>query len=199
MTGLIPGRRCRSYFRCKTDTFMKSNLFLALLTLVVFACAAPEKPQAVEAVEDSAGQSAVVDDESQKNIVQTAVASPDHETLVAALKAASYVDALSNAGPFTVFAPTDDAFAKLPAGTLDDLLKPENVGKLQNILEYHVYVGVIRESMIQDGMTLNQVNGKNVKLEKKADGLLVNGAKVLGSAQTSNGIIYIVDQVLIPE
>jgi uncharacterized surface protein with fasciclin (FAS1) repeats len=171
-----------------------------LLAAISLSCSTSQEQQTQAPVEElSAGQSAVQDNESQKNIVQTAVASPDHKTLVAALKAASYVDALSNAGPFTVFAPTDEAFGKLPAGTVEDLVKPENKLKLQDILEYHVYVGVIRDNMIQNGMSLNQVNGKNVKLEKKGEDIFVNGARVLGSAQTSNGIIYIIDTVLIPQ
>ena len=170
------------------------------LLAIAFSCSnAPQLQTEAVTPEPAAGQSAVQDDESQKNIVQTALASPNHKTLVAALKAASYVDALSNAGPFTVFAPTDEAFNQLPAGTVDVLVKPENKDKLQNILEYHVYVGVIRETMMQDGMTLNQVNGKNVKLQKSGSEILVNGAKVLGSVPTSNGIIYVVDKVLIPE
>jgi uncharacterized surface protein with fasciclin (FAS1) repeats len=171
---------------------------LSLVGSLIFACSAP--PPQTEVTEPmSAGQSAVQDDESQKNIVQTAVASPDHKTLVAALKAAEYVDALSNAGPFTVFAPTDAAFGLLPEGTVDDLVKPENKDKLRDILEYHVYVGVIRESMMQDGMTLNQVNGKNVKIGKAGEKITVNGAQVVAIAPTSNGIIYVVDKVLLPE
>ena len=130
--------------------------------------------------------------------MQTAVGSSQHTTLVAALKAASYVDALSNAGPFTVFAPTDDAFAKLPAGTVDDLVKPENKEKLQNILEYHVYVGVIRESMVNGSMNLNQVNGKNVALSKEDGKLKANGNEILATIETSNGIIYVVNEVLMP-
>jgi uncharacterized surface protein with fasciclin (FAS1) repeats len=125
------------------------HFFPLLLTLVTFACSKPAQETATISEPVGAGQSSVQDDESQKNIVQTAIASPDHKTLVAALKAASYVDALSNAGPFTVFAPNDQGFAKLPEGTVEDLVKPENKDKLQNILEYHVYVGVIRESMVK--------------------------------------------------
>lgn len=190
-------------FTLMKNIFMntKSNLFITLLfSAILFGCspAAQEQQQSAEAPVQ-AGQSAVQDDESQKNIVQTAVASPDHKTLVAALKAAEYVDALSNAGPFTVFAPNDAAFAKLPAGTVEELVKPENKLKLQDILEYHVYVGVIRESMIQDGMSLNQVNGKNIRIGKQGEQITVNGAKVLGVASTSNGIIYVLDTVLIPQ
>lgn len=184
-------------------TVMKaSNLFIAITLLSLTACSPQTGQQeSTTTTEDgatAAGQSAVQDDESQKNIVQTAISSPDHKTLVAALKAADYVDALSNAGPFTVFAPTDAAFAKLPAGTVDNLVKPENKLTLQDILEYHVYVGVIRESMINSEMSLNQVNGKNVKVTKNGNDLFVNGAKILATVETSNGIIYVIDQVLQP-
>jgi uncharacterized surface protein with fasciclin (FAS1) repeats len=174
-------------------------MLIFVLLLVAFSCSQTVQETPKDAEVSLAGQSAVQDDESQKNIVQTAIASPSHKTLVAALKAAAYVDALSNAGPFTVFAPTDDAFAKLPEGTVDDLVKPENKLKLQDILEYHVYVGVIRESMIQASMTLNQVNGKNVTVTKNQDKLQVNGANVLATVQTSNGIIYVIDTVLLPQ
>jgi uncharacterized surface protein with fasciclin (FAS1) repeats len=181
---------------------MKTNLtfpsFLVMM-LIALSCANPSQDVIYTEESTLAGQSAVQDDESQKNIIQTALGSPDHKTLVAALKAAEYVDALSNAGPFTVFAPTDEAFAKLPEGTVEDLVKPENKLKLQNILEYHVYVGVIRESMVQGTMKLNQVNGKNVAVTKNGDKLQVNGANVVATVQTSNGIIYVVDTVLLPE
>jgi uncharacterized surface protein with fasciclin (FAS1) repeats len=179
---------------------MKTTRFIPIMLIALgFACSKPAE-QMLIASEESAqeGQSAVQDDESQKNIVQTAVSSPDHKTLVAALKAASYVDALSNAGPFTVFAPNDQGFAKLPEGTVDDLVKPENKAKLQDILEYHVYVGVIRESMVNGSMNLNQVNGKNVTLSKDGDKLKVNGNEVLATVTTSNGIIYVIDNVLLP-
>jgi uncharacterized surface protein with fasciclin (FAS1) repeats len=178
---------------------MKTKSILSITLLAaLFSCSKPAEEAVVnvEAVEE--GQSSVQDDESQKNIVQTAVKSPQHKTLVAALKAASYVDALSNAGPFTVFAPTDDAFAKLPAGTVDDLVKPENKDKLQNILEYHVYVGVIRESMVNGSMSLGQVNGKNVSLSKDNGKLKVNGSEIVATVETSNGVIYVVNDVLMP-
>jgi uncharacterized surface protein with fasciclin (FAS1) repeats len=179
---------------------MKLIRILPLLLATALACNSPKQETTAEMapVQATAGQSAVQDDVSQPNIVQVAVGSPDHKTLVAALKAAEYVDALSNAGPFTVFAPTDEAFGKLPAGTVETLVKPENKLQLQNILEYHVYVGVIRENMIQNDMNLNQVNGKNVKLTKEGDAILVNGAKIIATVPTSNGIIYVIDQVLLP-
>ena len=183
-------------------TFMKTKLtFFSMLfiVLIAFACTKSVQETAATDVAAVAGQSAVKDDESKKTIVQTALGSPQHKTLVAALKSAEYVDVLSNAGPFTVFAPTDEAFGKLPAGTVEDLVKPENKLKLQNILEYHVYVGVIRESMVQESMSLNQVNGKNVSLTKKDGKLQVNGANVTAAIETSNGIIYVIDTVLIPQ
>lgn len=178
-------------------------LIVALFAMVYFISCTPAKETQEETAapveEVSGGQSAVQDDDSQKNVVQTAISSPDHKTLVAALKAADYVNALSNAGPFTVFAPTDEAFGKLPEGTVDDLVKPENKDKLRDILEYHVYVGVIRESMLRDNMSLNQVNGKNVKISKTDGVLQVNGANIVATVPTSNGIIYVVDSVLLPE
>ena len=182
---------------------MKKHLnFVTIIVSVIglMSCSKPAQDEtAYTEISVQAGQSSVKDDESQKNIVQTAIGSPDHKTLVAALKAAAYVDALSNAGPFTVFAPDDAAFSKLPEGTVEDLIKPGNKLKLQDILEYHVYVGVIRASMIQNGMTLNQVNGKNVTLSKNGDNIQVNGANVIGTVPTSNGIIYIIDTVLLPQ
>jgi uncharacterized surface protein with fasciclin (FAS1) repeats len=177
---------------------MKTKSIFLLILILAFACAKPVEQTSVITEPTEEGQSSVQDDESQKNIVQTAINSPDHKTLVAALKAASYVDALSNAGPFTVFAPTDKGFAKLPEGTVEDLVKPENKDKLQNILEYHVYVGVIRESMVNGSMNLNQVNGKNVTLSKEGDKIKVNGNDILATVNTSNGIIYVIDNVLLP-
>lgn len=174
------------------------SIILTFLVLVAFACSKPAEQATTDATPVDDGQSSVQDNVSERNIVQTAIASPDHKTLVGALKAASYVDALSNAGPFTVFAPNDQGFGKLPKGTVEDLLKPENKAKLQDILEYHVYVGVIRESMVNGSMTLNEVNGKNVTLTKEGDKLKVNGYDVLATVNTSNGIIYVIDNVLLP-
>jgi uncharacterized surface protein with fasciclin (FAS1) repeats len=145
------------------------------------------------------GQSGVKDDASAKNVVQVAVGSKDHTTLVAAVKAAELVDALSNAGPFTVFAPTNAAFDKLPAGTVDGLLKPEKKDDLTDILQYHVSVGVFKPEMFQDGQIIGQVNGGNIAITKKADGIYVNGtAKIIASIPASNGIVHVIDGVLLP-
>jgi uncharacterized surface protein with fasciclin (FAS1) repeats len=145
------------------------------------------------------GQSGVKDDASAKNVVQIAVGSKDHTTLVAAVKAAELVDVLSNAGPFTVFAPTNAAFAKLPAGTVDGLLKPEKKDELTDILQYHVSVGVFKPEMFQNGQVIGQVNGGNITISKKADGIYVNGtAKIIVSIPASNGIVHVIDGVLLP-
>lgn len=147
-----------------------------------------------------AGQSGVKDDQSEKNVVQVAAGSKDHTTLVKAVQAAGLVDALSNAGPFTVFAPTNDAFSKLPAGTLDDLLKPEKKDALIDILQYHVSLGVYKPEALNDGQVLGQVNGGNVTISKKGDKIMVNGtANVLATIPASNGIIYVIDGVLSPK
>lgn len=177
------------------------NLIAIVVSMALFSCGqqqttVQETAAAPEAV--GGGQSTVSDSESTPNVVQVAVGSADHSTLVAAVKAGELVDALSNAGPFTVFAPTNAAFDKLPAGTVDDLLKPENKEKLQDILQYHVYVGVISETMVQDDMKLNQVNGGDVVLNKKDGKITINGANILGSVKASNGIVYVIDAVLLP-
>src|SRR5688572_24546521 len=126
------------------------NLIAASLILSI-GCGekAKEETAATETATDltTSGQSAVSDDLSQKNVVQVAVGSPDHTTLVKAVTAAGLVDVLSNVGPFTVFAPVNAAFDALPKGTVENLMKPESKPALSNILEYHVYVGVIRENM----------------------------------------------------
>ena len=146
-----------------------------------------------------AGQSAVQDDASAKNVVQVAVASKDHSTLVTAVKAANLVDALSNAGPFTVFAPTNEAFAQLPAGTVDDLLKPEKIDALTDILQYHVSVGVFKPESFTDGQVIGQVNGGNITITKKDGKTYVNGtAVIVASIPASNGIIHVIDKVLLP-
>jgi uncharacterized surface protein with fasciclin (FAS1) repeats len=147
----------------------------------------------------AAGQSGVVDDTSNPNIVQTAVGSKDHTTLVTAVKAAGLVDALSNAGPFTVFAPTNAAFGKLPAVTVEGLLKPEKKGDLENILGYHTYVGTLKIEYMQDGQEFDMVFGGKVKITKKGDKTFVNGSEILATIPTSNGIIHVIGDVLLPK
>lgn len=145
------------------------------------------------------GQSAVQDSESQKNVVQVAINSPVHSTLVAAVKSADLVDALSNAGPFTVFAPVNEAFDKLPEGTVENLLKPEQKEQLQDILQFHVAVGVYKLENLRDGQILGMVNGSNVKFSVSKGKVTVNGAQIVASVPASNGIVHVIDAVLIPQ
>ena len=185
---------------------MRNKLMIsAATTFLLFASACNSGEQKTTDTTSSSGntvttgQSGVQDDQSAKNVVQVAVSSKDHTTLVTAVKAAALVDVLSNAGPFTVFAPTNAAFDKLPAGTVDGLLKPEKKDDLVDILQYHVSVGVFKADMFQEGQTIGQVNGGNKTITKKADGIYVNGtAKIIASIPASNGIIHVIDGVLLP-
>ena len=134
----------------------------------------PQDSAVVTQAAAAAGQSGVKDDQSQKDIVKLATGSKDHSTLVTALKAAEYVVVLSNSGPSMLFAPTNAAFDKLPAGTVEGLLKPESEKDLRNILEYHVFVDALKEEFLHDGQKLNQVNGDNVTVGLKDEKFTVN-------------------------
>ncbi|MBZ5857111.1 fasciclin domain-containing protein [Flavihumibacter profundi] len=176
---------------------------LVSLAMVTACTNAPEQKEAstepAQAATTQAGQSGVKDEESQKDVVKVAIGSDQHTTLVKAIQAASLVDVLSNAGPFTVFAPTNAAFDKLPAGTLENLMKPENKESLANILQYHVYVGGIKTESMTDGQVLGQANGDNITLQVKDGKVTVNGkAHILASIQASNGIVHVIDEVLLP-
>ena len=138
------------------------------------------------------------EDAPKKNIVETAVAAGSFNTLVAAVKAAGLVETLSGAGPFTVFAPTDEAFAKLPAGTLDDLLKPENKEKLAGILTYHVVSGKVMAADVKTGEVAT-VNGAKARLDVSGEGVTIDKAKVVKTdIATSNGVIHVIDAVILP-
>ena len=145
------------------------------------------------------GQESVKDDESAKNVVKIAAGSKDHTTLVAALKQAELVTSLSNAGPFTVFAPVNAAFDKLPAGTVDGLMKDDKKADLQNILQYHVAVGVYKTENMKDGQIIGEANGDNITLSVKDGKVMINGtASIIASIPASNGIIHVIDGVLLP-
>ena len=133
-----------------------------------------------------------------KDIVDTAVAAGNFTTLTAALTAAGLVDTLKGAGPFTVFAPTDAAFAALPAGTVEDLLKPENKDKLIAILTYHVIAGKVMSTDLSEGLKAKTVNGAEVTITLDG-GAKVNGA-VISTADiaASNGVIHVIDSVILP-
>jgi uncharacterized surface protein with fasciclin (FAS1) repeats len=133
-----------------------------------------------------------------KNIVNIAIGSADHTTLVAALKAADYASSVANPGPFTVFAPTNAAFAKLPAGTVDGLLKPDKQADLQNVLKYHVAVSVYQQKDFKDGQVLAMANGKKITLHVKDGKVMANDANIVASIPGSNGIVHVIDGVLLP-
>ena len=136
---------------------------------------------------------------AEKDIVDTAVAAGQFKTLAAALGAAGLVDTLKGAGPFTVFAPTDDAFAKLPAGTVEELLKPENKGKLTAILTYHVVDGNVMAGDVVKLMEAKTLNGMMVKVKVNGDTVMINDAAVTSAdIAASNGVIHVIDSVLLP-
>jgi uncharacterized surface protein with fasciclin (FAS1) repeats len=176
-----------------------------LMIIGIFSCnqssdsSAQKEASSDTAATSGGGQEKVSDNESQKDVVKVAVSSKDHTTLVSALKQADLVTSLSNAGPFTVFAPTNTAFDKLPAGTVDGLMKDDKKEDLRNILQYHVTLGVLKPESFQDGQVLGMVNGDNMTVNVK-DGKITlnNSAHVITSIPASNGIIYVVDAVLLP-
>lgn len=179
--------------------------FLAFLAIILLAScnSKTESQPSTEATSTtpahSVGQSGVKDDVSNPNVVQTAAASEQHTTLVAAVQAAGLVDALSNAGPFTVFAPTNEAFDKLPKGTVENLLKPENKGELSEILSYHTYVGSLSNILLSDGQEFDQVNGKKIRISREGNKIIINDvAEIIATIPTSNGIIHVIDNVLLP-
>ncbi|MBL7739869.1 MAG: fasciclin domain-containing protein [Chitinophagaceae bacterium] len=184
---------------------MKKIFGLSIITLsfILGSCnnnkESTEQTTAADAATTTGGQEAVKDDESAKDVVKIAVGSKDHTTLVAALKQAELVTALSNAGPFTVFAPTNAAFDKLPAGTVDGLMKDDKKADLQNILQYHVAVAVYKTENMKDGQIIGQANGDNITLSVKDGKVMVNGtANIVASVTATNGIIHIIDAVLLP-
>ena len=186
---------------------MKTNIFI-LSIVVAFAACSPSSDQssttqqtatATDEATAAAGQSGVQDDVSQKDVVKVAVGSPDHTTLVKAVQAAGLVDALSNAGPFTVFAPTNAAFDKLPKGTVEDLLKPDNKDKLKAILEHHVMTSALAADFFQDGQSMGMVDGTNATFSRKGNDLYIGDAKVLASVRASNGYVHVIDGVVVPK
>ncbi len=137
--------------------------------------------------------------EAKKDIVDTAVAAGDFNTLAAALEAAGLVDTLKGDGPFTVFAPTDSAFEKLPAGTVETLFKPENKDQLVSILTYHVVPGKVMASDVAKLNNAQTVNGASVSISTKGDAVMINASAVTAAdIKTSNGVIHVIDNVLLP-
>ncbi len=143
------------------------------------------------------GQAGVVDEDSKPNILQIAKKSPDHTTLATAIEAAGIQNVLVNAGPLTVFAPVNEAFNKLPDGTVEDLLKPENKQKLAKILTSHASPASLKKEQLTEDRQIYLATGQYIGVEKKDGETYVNGAKVLGTIDASNGIIHVVDKVFL--
>lgn len=135
---------------------------------------------------------------NKKNIVELAVGTPTLSTLVAAVQAAGLVETLSGEGPFTVFAPTNDAFAALPAGTLDNLLKPENKDQLISILTYHVVAGKIMAADLQNGQKAATVQGGEITVDLSAGAKINDATVIMADVDASNGVVHVIDKVILP-
>ena len=158
---------------------------------------------AVETNDANKGQAFIDDDSETPNALRLAMESEDHTTLVAAVQAAGVENALVNVGPLTVFAPTNAAFDKLPEGTVEDLLKPENKSKLAYILKNHVapsnYPVDMLEKNIEKGRTLYMASGENVEVSKDGEDIIVGGSKIVGTVKVSNGWVHITEEVILPK
>lgn len=160
-------------------------------------------PQSETESSSNKGQAFIEDEDSEPNALRIAIGSPDHSTLVAAVQAAGVENSLVNVGPLTVFAPTNEAFDKLPAGTVDDLLKPENKGRLAYILKHHVapsnYPIETLIKNVERGRTLYMASGENVEVTREGDDIYVGGIKIVGTVKASNGWVHIIEEVILPK
>ena len=179
---------------------IKLFLYTILASLIISCQPAADQGAAPDSGADEIvkGQSTVEDDLSARNILQVAIGSADHSTLVAAVQAADLEDVLVNAGPLTVFAPTNEAFAALPEGTVENLLKPENKSTLARIIKFHASPGKYEGDLFKDGQRLFQASGHYVDVKKDGDKVTVHGANILGTVQASNGVVHVVDKVMLP-
>jgi len=179
---------------------MRNSLVVAL-SLIAFGCGSKSEPAATptEPATAAAAPKKLVVPRDPNNIVSLALASKDHTTLVAALEAADYVAVVANPGPLTVFAPTNAAFDKLPAGTVENLLKPENLDQLRNVIKYHATTSAYMIDDLKDGQVLSMANGGKVTVHIKDGKLSVNDANVVASVRASNGALHIIDAVLLPQ
>jgi len=171
---------------------MKSTKSLLILSSIVISLMSP-------AVLSAGYGSSYSKEKTASNIVETAVQAGDFNTLATALKAAGLIDVLSGEGPFTVFAPTDAAFAKLPEGTVESLLKQENRDQLVSILTYHVVPGMVKAKQVVDLSEASTVQGNSVAIKVKDGKVYVDNAEIVKTDITaSNGVIHVIDQVILP-
>ncbi|MFZ5481291.1 MAG: fasciclin domain-containing protein [Myxococcota bacterium] len=177
-----------------------------LLPLLLVACAGPAPgptasapPAAKPAPAPAPAKPAAPKADHEKTVADVAVGSPDHTTLVKALQTAGLVDALASPGGiYTVFAPTNAAFEKLPPGTVDGLLAPEKREDLKKILKHHAAVPIVPLATVKDGDTLTMSDGTKVTFRREGDTVRVDDAKIVGTVQAMNGVVYVVDGVLTP-
>jgi uncharacterized surface protein with fasciclin (FAS1) repeats len=177
-------------------------MLVMVISVTIISCGNTEEKsnkttQNQAASASTAGQAGVVDDESKAHILRIAKDSPDHTILTKAIEAAGISNVLVNPGPLTVFAPTDAAFKALPEGTLDELMKPENKSKLAKILTSHATPASLDKDQLANGMNVYLASGHYVQSEEKDDEVYVNGAKILGSVDASNGYVHVVDKVFL--
>jgi len=180
------------------------NFKLVTFALLGFAatslvgCNAPKEEATDETAVDST--TLVVEEVVSNTVVDIAVGSQDHTTLVAAVTAAGLVETLSGTGPFTIFAPTNAAFAALPKGTVEGLLKPESKDKLTSILTYHVVAGNVMAGQLTDGQKVKTLNGQELTVAIKGGVVTINGIKVVAADLAgSNGVIHVVEGVILPK
>jgi len=192
---------------------MNKNLIIVLIIVVVLIAGflMLKKPEANKSQVEAPQTSTVPTEQGvmvggammlpSRDIVDNAVLANNVTTVVTAVKAAGLVDTLKSVGPFTVFAPTNEAFAKLPAGTVETLLKPENKAKLTSILTYHVVAGRYTSETLMDGQKLKTVNGQEITINKKDGKIWINGSAMVetGDVISTNGVTHIINSVLMPK
>jgi transforming growth factor-beta-induced protein len=181
---------------------MKQSRLMLWVATMSLTCAALAGPAAAGTAKTPSTKDATAAAAKAKvtDIVSTAVAAGNFKTLAAALQAAGLVETLQGKGPFTVFAPTDAAFAKLPAGTIEELLKPENKQKLTSILTYHVVAGKVMAKEVVGMTSAKTVNGQSLTVVAKDGKVSIDGATVVkADIDCSNGVIHVIDSVVLPK
>jgi uncharacterized surface protein with fasciclin (FAS1) repeats len=187
---------------------MKRNFLVFLTTATICAAAltacsngeTKSEETTTAAATEVKPETATPPAEAPKDVVDVAMGSADHSTLVAAVKAAGLVETLKGAGPFTIFAPTNAAFSALPAGTVDGLLKPEKKADLTKILTYHVVSGNVKAADLKDGQKVKTLQGEELTVSIKDGKVTINGANVTtADLSGSNGVIHVIDAVLMPK
>ncbi len=180
---------------------MKILIFFLSTVLVLALCSCGDQQSGSSGegtqFENLHGQAGVVDEDSKPNILQIAIGSTDHTTLVAGVQAAELENVLVNPGPLTVFAPTNAGFDKLPEGALDDLLKPENKNQLARIITSHAAPGTFDILLLKDGSKIYMATGQYLDVEVVDGETYVNGSKILATVDASNGVVHVIDDVFL--